>query len=148
MQNRTGVVCFWLAPLVELIKFGRRKQWHPTPVLLPGKSHGQRSLGLQCMCMQRVGHNWATSLSLFTFMHWRRKWQPTLVFLPGEPQGWCTLVGCHLWGSHRVRHNWSDLSVAAAAIKFGTGKFYHLGNTFKRPGLTESCPEMNSVSKQ
>ena len=21
-------------------------QWHPTPVLLPGKSHGQRSLGL------------------------------------------------------------------------------------------------------
>ena len=23
---------------------GRRRQWHPTPVLLPGKSHGQRSL--------------------------------------------------------------------------------------------------------
>ena len=22
----------------------RRKQWHPTPVLLPGKSHGWRSL--------------------------------------------------------------------------------------------------------
>ena len=22
-----------------------RRQWHPTPVLLPGKSHGQRSLG-------------------------------------------------------------------------------------------------------
>ena len=22
----------------------RRRQWHPTPVLLPGKSHGQRSL--------------------------------------------------------------------------------------------------------
>ena len=29
----------------------------------------------------------ATSLSLFTFMHWRRKWQPTPVFLPGESQG-------------------------------------------------------------
>ena len=28
-----------------------------------------------------------TSLSLFTFMHWRRKWQPTPVFLPGESQG-------------------------------------------------------------
>ena len=39
-----------------------------------------------------------TSLSLFTFMHWRRKWQPTPVFLPGEPQGWGRLVGCHLWG--------------------------------------------------
>ena len=23
--------------------FSRRRQWHPTPVLLPGKSHGQRS---------------------------------------------------------------------------------------------------------
>ena len=23
---------------------GQRRQWHPTPVLLPGKSHGQRSL--------------------------------------------------------------------------------------------------------
>ena len=40
----------------------------------------------------------ATSLSLFTFMHWRRKWQPTLGFLPGESQGWGSLVGCCLWG--------------------------------------------------
>ena len=39
--------------------------------------------GLQSMGSRRVGHNWATSLSLFTFMHWRRKWQPTPVFLPG-----------------------------------------------------------------
>ena len=46
----------------------------------------------------RVGHDWATSLSLFTFMHWRRKWQPTPVFLPGESQGWGSLVGCRLWG--------------------------------------------------
>ena len=40
----------------------------------------------------------ATSLSLFTFMHWRRKWQPTPAFLPGESQGWRSLVGCRLWG--------------------------------------------------
>ena len=32
---------------------------------------------LQSMGLLRVGHDWATSLSLFTFMHWRRKWQPT-----------------------------------------------------------------------
>ena len=44
--------------------------------------------GLQSMGSWRVGHDWATSLSLFTFMHWRRKWQPTPVFLPGESQGW------------------------------------------------------------
>ena len=41
---------------------------------------------------------YATSLSLFTFMHWRRKWQPTPVFLPGESQGQGSLVGCRLWG--------------------------------------------------
>ena len=46
----------------------------------------------------RVRHDWATSLSLFTFMHWRRKWQPTLVFSPEESQGQGSLVGCSPWG--------------------------------------------------
>ena len=50
--------------------------------------------GLPSMGSLRVGHDWATSLSLFTFMHWKRKWQPTTVFLHGESKGW----GCHLWG--------------------------------------------------
>ena len=40
----------------------------------------------------------ATSLSLFTFMHWRRKRQSTPVFLPAESQGRGSLMGCHLWG--------------------------------------------------
>jgi len=52
---------------------------------------------LQSMGSLRVGHDWVTSLWLFTFMHWRRKWQPTPVFLPRESQGWGSLVGCHLW---------------------------------------------------
>ena len=54
--------------------------------------------GLQSMGLLRIGHDSATSLSLFTFMHWRRKWQPTPVFLPGESQGQESLVGCCLWG--------------------------------------------------
>ena len=54
--------------------------------------------GLQSMGSLRVQHDWATSLSLFTFMHWRRKWQPTPVFLPGESQGRGSLVGCRLRG--------------------------------------------------
>ena len=53
---------------------------------------------LQSMGSHRVGHDWVTSLSLFTFIHWRRKWQPTPVFLPGESQGRWSLVGCPLWG--------------------------------------------------
>ena len=44
--------------------------------------------GLKSMGSLGVGHNWATSLSLFPFMHWRRKWQSTPMFLPGESQGW------------------------------------------------------------
>ena len=75
----------------------RRRQWHPTPVLLPGKiPWTEEPVRLQSMGSLRV--DWATSLSLFTFMHWRRKWQSTPVFLPGEPQGQGSLVGCRLWG--------------------------------------------------
>ena len=43
--------------------------------------------GRQSMGPLRVGLDWVTPLSLFTFMHWRRKWQPTPVFLLGESQG-------------------------------------------------------------
>ena len=56
----------------------------------PCRLHSMGSLG--------VGQDLVTSLSLFTFMHWRRKWQPTPVFLLGESQGPGSLVGCHLWG--------------------------------------------------
>ena len=68
---------------------------------------------VQSMGSRRVGHDWVTSLSLFTFMQWRRKWQPTPVFLPGESQGQGSLVGCRLIGLHRVGHDWSDLAPAA-----------------------------------
>ena len=59
---------------------------------------------LQSMGLLRVGHDYATSLSLFTFTHWRRKWQPTGVLawrIPGtgEPGGRPSM------GSHRVGHD-------------------------------------------
>ena len=60
---------------------------------------------LQSMESLRVGRDLVTSLSLFTFLHWRRKWQPTSVFLPGESQGRGRLVGCCLWG-----HTESDMT--------------------------------------
>ena len=70
--------------------------------------------GLQSMGSRRVVHNWATSLSLFTFMRWRRKWQPTPVFLPGESQGPGSLLGCRLWGrteSDTTEVTWQPLSL-------------------------------------
>ena len=101
LKKHTNSTWFW------------RWQWQPTPVLLPGKSHGQRNLVGCSPWGCEVRHNWVTSLSLFTFMHQRRKWQPTPVFLPGESQGWGRLMGCRLW-DRRVGHDWSDLAAAAA----------------------------------
>ena len=79
--------------------------WNPEKAMAPHSSTlawkipwAEKPCRLQSMGSRRVGHDWATSLSLFTFMHWRRQWQPTPVFLPGESQGQGSLVGCHLWG--------------------------------------------------
>ena len=84
---------------LPVMSMGRRVFLSFSLYFLPGKSHGWRSLvGCSPWGSQRVVHDWATSLSLFTFLHWRRKWQPTPVFLPGESQGQGSLVGCHLWG--------------------------------------------------
>ena len=62
-----------------------------------------------------VGHDWATSLSLFPFMHWRRKWQPTPVFLPGESQDggawWAAVYGV---ARSRTRLRW--LSSSSSSI--------------------------------
>ena len=88
----------------------RRRWWHSTPVLLPGKSHGWRSL---------VGCS-RTWLSNFTFsfhFHALEKEMATHSNVSawripgtGEPGGLLSM------GSHRVGHDWSDLAAAAAAI--------------------------------
>ena len=88
-----------LLPLTMHLSFISEKAMAPHTSTLAWKFPWTEEPGrLQSMVSLRVGHDWATSLSLFTFMHWRRKWQPTPVFLPGESQGRQSLLGCHLWG--------------------------------------------------
>ena len=83
----------------EVSRVIKEKAMAPHPSTLAWKIPWMEEPGrLQSMGLLRVGHDWATSLSLFTFMHWRRKWQPTPIFLPGESQGQRNLVGCRLWG--------------------------------------------------
>ena len=77
-------------PEKAMAPHSRTLAWTIPWVEEPGRLQSMRSL--------RVGHDWVTSLSLFTFIHWRRKWQPTPVFLPGESQGQRSLLGCRLWG--------------------------------------------------
>ena len=96
-----GMKGAWETVNVLALSFGlhRCKAMAPHSSTLAWKIPWMEESGrLQSMGSLRVEHDWATSLSLFTFMHWRRKWQPTPVFLPGESQGWGILVGCHLWG--------------------------------------------------
>ena len=91
----------------------RRRQWHPTPVLLPGKSHGQRSLvGCSLWGREELDTNeWLHFLfspscigegngNPLRVLAWR---------IPGtgEPGGLPSM------GSHRVGHDWSDLAAAA-----------------------------------
>ena len=124
-------------PIIHVSKFkttrstGKKKShpWLNTLAMAPHSSTFAWKIpwmeepgGLQSMGSLRVGHNWATSLSLFTFMHWRRKWQHTPVFLPGESEGWGSLVGCRRWG-RRVRHDWSDLAAAAAFPSYSSGYY-------------------------
>ena len=91
----------------------------------------EESGGLQSMGLLGVGHDWAASLSLFTFMHWRRKWQPTPVFLPGESQGRWSLVGCRLWGHtelDRTKATWQQQHTVAHLL--GVFSFLHKTSVF------------------
>ena len=94
-QHWDLLICYFIYSSVYMW----RRQWHPTPALLPGKSHGWRSL-VACSPWGRQESDMTERLHFHfsLFMHWRRKWPSTPVFLPGESQGWWSLVGCHLWG--------------------------------------------------
>ena len=92
------------------LNINRRRQWHPTPVLLPGKSHGRRSL-VGCSPWGRQSR---TRLSDFTFtfhFHALEKEMAThssvLAWrIPGTEEPGRRLS----MGLHRVGHDWSNLA--------------------------------------
>ena len=93
-RTQTSLAVQWL----RLCSQGREHRFDSWSGKIPWMEEPCR---LQSMESLRVGYDWVTSLSLFTFLHWRSKWQPTPVFLPGESQGRGSLVGCRLWVSQR-----------------------------------------------
>ena len=85
------------AMVFPLVMYGSEKAMAPHSSTLAWKILWMEESGrVQSMGLLGIGHDSVTSLSLFTFMHWRRKWQPTPVFFPGESQGWGSVVGCRL----------------------------------------------------
>ena len=103
----------------------RRRRWHPTPVLLPGKSHGRRSL-VDCspfsheeldmteqlhfhFSLSCIGEGNSLPPRLLNTMSWigdrRRQWHPTPVLSSGKSHGRRSLVGYRLWGCRGVGHN-------------------------------------------
>ena len=92
-------------------------QWHTIPVLLPGISHGQRSLvgcslwGPSELDMTEPLH-FHFSLSCTGEGHGN----PLQCSCLGNPRGggaWWAAI----YGSHRVKHDWSDLSTVALHLK-------------------------------
>ena len=86
--------------------------------------------GLQSMGSLSVRHDWATSLSLFTFMHWRRKWQPTPVFLPGESQGrgawWAVVYGVTQSRTRLKRLSSSSSSSSNSSFRYTAKLFIYM----------------------
>ena len=92
----------------------RRRQWQPTPVLLPGKSHGRRSL-VGCTPWGHYESDTAERLNFHFSLSCigegnGNPLQCSCLEIPGtgKPRGLPSM------GSHRVGHDWSDLAAAAA----------------------------------
>ena len=89
------------------------RQWHPTPVLLPRKSHGRRSL---------VGYSpWGredsdtTGWLHFHFHALEKELATHSSVLSWRIPGTAEPCGLPSMGLNRVGHDWSDLAAAAAA---------------------------------
>ena len=99
----------------------RRRQWHPTPVLLPGKSHGRRNLvaAVHGVAKSQTRLNNFT----FTFMHWRRKWQPlqcSCLENPRDGGAW----GAAIYGVTQSRTRLKWLSSSSSSSDALSGKWW------------------------
>ena len=88
-----------------------RRQWQPTPVLLPGKSHGQRSL-VGC---SPWGHEESDTTERLHFHALEKEMATHSSVLAWRIPGMGVPGGLPSMGLHRVGHDWSNLAAAAAA---------------------------------
>ena len=94
-----------------------RRQWHPTPVLLPGKSHGRGSLVIQSLGSLQVGHDWAASLSLFTFIIGEGNGNPLQGSCLENPRDWgAWWAAVYGVAQSRTRLKWLSSSSSSSLI--------------------------------
>ena len=104
-----------------------RRQWHPTPLLLPGKSHGRRSL-VGCSLW---GHEESDTTERLHFHALEKEWQPTPVFLPGESQGrgaWWAAV----YGVTQSRTRLKRLSSSSMPIGHQSNRMKMMGSVLRK----------------
>ena len=84
---------------------------------------------LQSMGLLRVGHDWVTSLWLFTFMHWRRQWQPIPVFAGSRHVAYCILsAALSTASSFRIWNSSTGIiSLPGASVRSSTHDKGHWG---------------------
>ena len=101
--------------IIFIVIHCRRRQWHPTPVLLPGKSHGWRSL-VDCSRGVTKSQTWLNDFTFTFHFHALEKEMATHSgVLNWRIPGTGAPGGLPSMGSHRVGHNWSHLAAAAIA---------------------------------
>ena len=89
---------------------GSRRQWQPTPILLPGKSHGWRSL-VGCIIWGREESDTTEDFTFTFHFHALEKEMAThSSILAWRIPGTAEPGGLPSMGSHRVRHDWCDLT--------------------------------------
>ena len=87
---------------------------------------------LQSMGSLRVGHDWATSLSLFTFMHWRKKWQPlqcSCLENPRDGGAWWAAVYGVAQSQTRLKRLSSSSSSSSSSDTLYLHDIFHLQST-------------------
>ena len=100
------------ASMKLLVSESREGIWHPTPVFLPGKSHGWTSL-VGCSPWGRWGSG-TTEWLHFHFHALEKEMATHSNILAWRIPGTGEPGGLPSMGSHRVRHDWSNLAAAAA----------------------------------
>ena len=107
-----------------------RRTWQPTPVFMPGESHGQRSLAGCSLLGCRVGHDWSD----LAHMHWVKLWVPKMCATWNLWVWSCLEIGSLLCNQVKMKFYWMMVD-----LKFNHKCFYKETQTHRHRGKKAKC---------